>query len=339
MMLFGLPAWWIVGAILAVGIAIWRSRRWLRKKLKRLFGSRFVTTMAIPLIAVLPPLVITAADERHHLAPANFWANFRTWLNNNPAVATVAMFWPLGVICGGYLLVKVRERIGKLDELTAKEYGFVLHSVDNAAGQKMTRFGTAAERICRAEPDLAAADIFQTITQPAAQRVALVDGIYQIFRLDAESAEPGSGDLISVKLAVMRGGLFERFETWLPGDHAPNSNALQLRRPECAMTVAAQTREGLVIEDIAAELAKFTQRRFTQGAPGSSDQGSLIAFPVVHHPTNAVPYVVAVRSENQRHFKENQMARYRRLLRPFLIRMSIEHSLSLLKEYHARPRT
>jgi hypothetical protein len=337
MTVFGVSLWWIVGSLLVVLVVLWLCRRWLRKKVKRLLTSRLVTTVIIPLIAVIPVLMINASDERHHLWPSGFWTNFRSWLNVNPPVATIAFFWPIAVIFGGYVLGKVRERIAKLDELTAKEYGFVLHSIDNAAGQKMTRFANAAGRVCKPNPDLPPLDIFQTITQPIAQRAVLVDGIYQIFRLDAESAEAGSGDLVSVKLALIKSGMFERFETWLPGDHAPNSDATQLRRNDCSLSLVAKSREGIVIEDIKSELAKGANRRFTQGAAGSSDTGSLISFPVIHQATNDVPYVVTVRSENAHHFKVNQIARYKRLLRPFLIRISIEHSLSLLKEYHERP--
>jgi hypothetical protein len=330
---------WVVPLILvAVVLVIWFNRRVVRRWLKELLASEVATKVVIPFVGALPPLVITASsiDEKHHLWPAQVWTDLRNWLDANPAIATAAFFWPIGVILGAYLLGKVRQRLIKLDELTAKEYGFVLHSIDNAAGEKMRRFGDAARRVV-AEPALLLPNqIFATITQPLDQRSALIDGIYQIFRLDAESTEPASGDLISVKLARMKGGMFDSFEAWLPADHAPNSGPAQLCTPECSLSVAAATREPVIIEDIERELSRSGTHQFTAGALGSSATGSLISFPIIHQPTDGVPYVVTVRSEKAMHFRDNWKGRYRALLRPFLTRISSEHSLSLLKEYHER---
>jgi hypothetical protein len=330
---------WICAlALLALCVAAILGRQWLRKKLKKWLASRFITTVVVPLVAVFPPLVVTASDEKRHLWPANLWNDLRIWLDTHPAVITVALFWPMALIFGAYLLSLARRRIIELDELTAKEYGFVLHTIDHAAGKRMNRFGDATARIFKTPPELEAHNIFQTITKPLDQRSTLIDGIYHVFRLDAESREARSGDFISVKLARMKNGLFAGFEAWLPADQSPNSGPEQLSSKECSLFRAAVTRAGIIIENIESELSKTTNRQFVAGALGSSVTGSLISFPVLHQPTHDVPYVVTVRSEKSGHFRENRRARYYALLRPFLIRISIEHSISLLKEYHERVR-
>lgn len=326
--------WLLALSAVAVLILAVILRKWLRKSVKKWLASRVITTVWIPLIAALPPLIVSAAGEKHHPWPAIHWKQLREWLDLHPFFITAALLWPLGIIFGAYLLNLLRGRI--VDELTAKEYGFVLHSLDDAAGKKMKRFGDAYTRVTANPPKLKPSEIFQTIAQPRDQRSALVDGIYQIFRLDAESHEPGSGDDITVKLARMRTKSFETFEAWLPADQAPNSGPTELCAKECSLTLAANTGEPVIIENINSELAKKRKPRFVPGAPGSSATGSLISFPVIHPPTGDVPYVVTVRSAKASHFKEHRKNRYAALLRPFLFRIRSEHTLSLLKEHHER---
>jgi hypothetical protein len=341
LMLPGAVKWWLIGlGFLVFGGGswlFWRSRRGLRRRLKRILAKPFLTSVLIPAAAAIPPLFVACSDEKHQVAPAEFWKWVREIFDWQPWIRTAAMFWPIVIVVAAYLLALFRRRYLDLDELTAKQYGFMLQSLDDTVGKKMKRFAEAAERIRQSPPALHPYDIFDTITQPQKQREALINGIYLVFRLEAESIDPGSGDSITVKLAKMdEGSLFTEFEFWLPADQAPYSTAAELRRSECALSIAASTGKPLVIEDINKELSKKRESKFVRGAKGSSEDGSLLVYPVVYRPTITVPYVICLRSERKGHFRVAMLPRYGILLQSFLKRISMEHSLSLLKEYHAR---
>lgn len=322
-------------AVLLLWLA-WRTRRSIRRKLKRLLGFRWFTTLLIPLIAATPPVIIAMTDEKKNYWPTIFWQPIREFLKDHPPLVTFALLWPVGFLLLAYGGGWIRKKFIDLDELTTKEYGLILRTLDEVAGNKMVRFGNLAADTRSKTATVDAGAIFQTITQPTAQIIALLNGIYLVFLLDAETANPQAPGTISVTLAHMNKGQFEKFDGWVPQNRPPNSSQQHLRRRESAIHQAAKKRKPMIVKDIARELRKApADQRFCPGAPGSSEEGSIIAYPVIHQATNDVPYVITVRSENPNHFTPRLKARYDVLLRPFSIRISIEHSLELLKHYHA----
>lgn len=327
----------VIAVIAICGLAwlAWSSRQNLRRRIKRLLGFRVITTLLIPLVAALPPVIVAATDERKNYWPNVMWEPVRKFLQDHPAVATIALFWPAGVIILAFFGGWARKRFIDLDELTAKEYGLILRALDDVSGNKMSRFGTLAADAVSATATVNPAAIFQTITQPAVQIATLLNGIYLVFRLDAEAADPAHPGTISVTVAKLFKGEFVEFQAWVPQHQPPNSTREQLRNRESAIERAAALRKPVIIKNIGDELAKRGEKRFVRGAPGSSEEGSLIAYPVIHQPTNDVPYVVTIRSAYVGHFRPALRGRYAILLQPFLIRISIEHSLALLKEFHA----
>jgi hypothetical protein len=320
-------------------ILIWRAKRArqsLRRKIKRLLGRRFVATLLVPLIAAIPPVILAATDEKKNFWPAWLWKLIRDFLTQYPALATAALVWPGVVIVLAYAGGWIRKRFIDLDELTATEYGLILRALDEIDGNKMARFGNLAADTQSATIAVNPDAIFQTITQPSIQIAAIISAIYLVFRLDAEATDPQNTGALCVTLARLKKSQFEKFEVWVPQTQAPSSSRQHLRRKESAIERAATTRKPVIVNDIARELKrKHGEKRFCAGAPGSSEDGSIIAFPVFHQPTNDVPYVITIRSQHPGHFVPRLRDRYAILLQPFVIRISIEHSLALLKEYHA----
>jgi hypothetical protein len=209
-----------------------------------------------------------------------------------------------------------------------------LRALDEIDGNKMGRFGNLAADTLSPTVAVNPDAIFQTITQPTTQITAIVNAIYLVFRLDAEATDPQDTGAICVTLARLKKGQFDRFEVWVPQHQAPNSSRQHLRRRDSAIERAAAARQPIIITDLGRELRKRGDKRFCRGAPGSSEEGSIIAYPVFHQPTNDVPYVITIRSQHLGHFIPRLKERYAILLQPFVIRISIEHSLALLKEYH-----
>ena len=331
-----LVAWglWLIGASICICV-LYRFRQPLRKRIKRLLGYRWVSTLFVPIIAVLPPVLVAATDEEKNYWPAAVWGPLRQFLAAHRPLATLALFWPVGVLLLAFGGGWIRKKFIDLDELTAKEYGLILRSLDEIAGNKMGRFGSLAADTFSATAAVDPDAIFQTITQPGTQISSLLNGIYLVFRLDAEAAEPNSSATICVTLARLHKGQFIDFEAWVPQHQPPTSKTRLLKNRESAIFYCATQRKPLIIGDLSKELKKRTGRRFAQGAPGSSEEGSIIAYPVIHQATNSVPYVITVRSQNRNHFSPRLKERYRILLQPFALRISIEHSLAVLKEYHA----
>jgi hypothetical protein len=327
-------ACWLGGAALVVGI-LYGIRQRVRRRIKHLLGHRWFSTLFIPVIAVLPPVLVAATDEQKNYWPSAIWSPLREFLRTHRPLATLALFWPVGVLLLAYGGGWIRKRFIDLDELTAKEYGLILRSLDEVAGNKMGRFASLAADTFSATASVDPKAIFQTITQPGTQISSLLNGIYLVFRLDAEAAEPHSPATICVTLARLHKGQFVDFEAWVPQHQPPTSKAQLLKNRESAIFYCATQRKPLIISDVSKELKKRTGRRFAQGAPGSPEEGSIIAYPVIHQATNSVPYVITVRSHTRNHFTPRLKERYRILLQPFALRISIEHSLAVLKEYHA----
>lgn len=327
----------ICSAITALlALLVWWKRRFIRRRLKRLLGFRWFTTLLIPLIAATPPIIVAMTDEQKNYWPTVFWQPIRQFLKDHPPLVTFALLWPVGFLLLAYAGGWIRKKFIDLDELTTKEYGLILRTLDEVAGNKMVRFGNLAADTRSATATVNAGAIFQTITQPTEQIRSLLNGIYLVFLLDAETANPQDPGTISVTLARMNKGQFEKFDGWVPQNRPPNSSQQHLRRRESAIHQAAKKRKPMIVKDIARELRKApADQRFCPGAPGSSEEGSIIAYPVIHQATSDVPYVITVRSENPNHFTPRLKERYHVLLQPFSIRISIEHSLDLLKQYHA----
>jgi hypothetical protein len=110
----------IIGAIVFVLIVLvfWRARRVrqsLRRKIKRLLGRRVVSTLLIPLIAAVPPVILAATDEKKNYWPLWFWKWIRDFLQGHPAVATMALVWPAGVIILAFGGGWIRKRFIDLD--------------------------------------------------------------------------------------------------------------------------------------------------------------------------------------------------------------------------------
>jgi len=291
--------------------------------------------LLIPLIAAIPAVILAATDEKRNLWPTWLWQWLREFLQRHPPVATAALVWPGVVILLAYGGGWIRRRFIDLDELTAREYGLILGALDQIDGHKMGRFGSLAAETMSATVAVNPDGIFQTITQPSAQIAAIINGIYLVFRLDAEATDPQDTGAICVTLARLKKNQFNKFEVWVPQHKAPNSSLQELRNRDSAIEQAAAARSPVIISDIARELRKPGAKRFCKGAPGSSDEGSIIAYPVIHQPTGDVPYVITIRSQHPGQFTPRLRDRYSILLEPFALRISIEHSLALLKQYHA----
>lgn len=331
-------ALWIAGVALTIFVIVWLARGPLRRHVKWLLGSSVFTTLMIPLIAALPPLGIAIASNENKFVPDSLKVTIRDWLSLHPLITATALVWPLTLIPLTYLGTWLKKSFAQIDDLTTKEYGLVLRAINEASGHRLKRLGKLEDELQRSPEKHAAHDFFAEVVNPEEQIVELLWGVYIVFQLEIDTAYPGERHLLRIALARMRNKRFEDFVSWLPESRRPSSSEEELGRKECALSCAAETKQIVIVSDIAKELRKkHRHRRFTKGSAGSSGEGSIIAYPIIGS-RGDVPYVLSIRSDKTKHFKQSMKPRYRILLDPFSIRLAIEHSLTVIREHQEHER-
>jgi hypothetical protein len=300
----------------------------LRKYLKRILGSIWVTTFVLPLIAAFPPTAAVICDEKNGLLPSWVSTPVRKWLTAHTAVAWTVVLWPVVLIGMTYWGAALKRSVIDVDTLTAKDYGLMIRTLNEVTGHRLSRLSAFIRRFAKEADSIPAADYIDVLAKPEEQIEELVWSIYHAF-LDDSAAD------LSVTLAEMEGKRFKRFRFWLPEGHMPTSTENELCGRRCCLSIAADSKGVVIVEDIEKELEKQPNRRiFAPGAQGSSKVGSLIAYPVSGQLTNDVPFVVSVRSQTPRYFRKSRKSRYEAILEPFALRLAVEHSLSVIKKHH-----
>jgi hypothetical protein len=120
---------------------------------------------------------------------------------------------------------------------------------------------------------------------------------------------------------------------YAPPSISPRSDVSDLNNRESAICVCIRSKKIHIVEDTKKEANKKGKKTFFAAKEeDNSDDGSLIVYPVIHHYSNQVVYVVCISSNKSKYFSKKQKNTYDMYIKQFALRMSLEHSLVLIKE-------
>lgn len=299
-----------------------RCSRWLIN----IHSIWYVRIIIVPLFLVTPPALITALYSNEGLkeflrvyTPGIF--NYIAPIGHDHVLLfnLFVVAYPAVLLAFGGVIAKRAESNG----LSVTGLLSLLTSLDQIVGVKNIRFERQLNN-----NQLTKENAFETITNPLLQISEIVRSICDFFNATRnEKSKP----LIRVTLAVMKGSKIVDLPVFFPTDEPIRSSLPSLNSPQSAIVIAARTKKMVLISDISKELKKHvSKRKFVNTGNDVDNTGSIICFPI--RTISGVPYVVSIHCEEEGYFKDEFKDLYEHSLQRFALRMSVEHSLLMMKE-------
>lgn len=298
-----------------------RFCRWLFERYKGPWTQYFFA----PVTLGLPPTFITTfyGNQAFKAVVAGFAPTVETALSTHVLPAIVFAFLYPAILLGfaKSVVKQVDSRGLNVDGLLA-----LVQSIDEVVGCKGTRFAEYAKNPGKLTRETA----FCTITQPLTQMAELARAICSLFNATRTSK---NRNLIKVTMAVIENGQVTRIPIHYPQDEPVLASIEVLNGRNSSILTAYRNKKIVVIESIKNELQKpVSKRRFVDAGNDGDNTGSLICYPVLHSETDTIPYVISIHCDEDKYFKNQFSELYQHSLQRFALRLSLEHSLYLLKE-------
>lgn len=297
---------------------------WIARWLYARYQNLWVRYLLAPVLLGLPPAISTAfySNQVFRLAVLEYFP-FSVLLLDYvvPAIVLSALYPAIVLAFSKSVIKRATSQSVDVDGLLA-----LLTTIDDIVGCKEQRFA----KHCRNRQGLTEQNAFRTITDPMQQIAEIVRGICNLFNATRVNKNRG---LIRVTLAVIQDGQVIDIPVYFPRDEPVRAGLPVLNHEDSAIIAALRTRKIVIIENIENELKRpIRKRRFAASGHEQDDKGSLICFPVAHNGTNDIPYVISIHCDEPSYFKREFSELYEHSLQRFALRLSLEHSLLLLKE-------
>jgi len=304
-----------------------RFAKWLFEFYKKLWVQFF----AAPVILAVPPAFITGfyGNKTLNAALTTLAPGVATFLAQEviAAIAIAALYPTVLLVFAKSVVKQVDARGLNIDSLL-----MVAAAIDNVVGSKSKRFAAHASNHHNLSRDKA----FEDITQPTKQIAEITRAVCDLFNaLRTEKKR----SLIRVVLATLdEQGQINGLPVYYPQDEPVRSTIEALNNPASAIRTAARSRRIVIIESIGNEFKKPKEKRkFVDTGNEEDNEGSLICYPVVYGSGKHVPYVISIHCDVAGYFKEAFRDLYEHTLQRFALRLSLEHSLFIIKENICEP--
>lgn len=281
-----------------------------------------------PVLVTAPPGVVFAYLDFDDLRPdMEIWMPdwFGGFLIDHPFQAFVLAVLYIYLLTVGYGFLK---SLDKRNELDIPGFLRLFNSLEAVVGEKADRFGNFVRRIADGGKH-DAIEAFDTITQPERQIALLVKGLHAFF-----DAVDDKGVAFKVSAVIIRNNQPLEWLCYWPVSEPPRIPLENLRSHDSAICRAVERRELVIVEDRQTESRKDGEERVYVPGTGKTDgEGSLICYPVLHHYSDTIPYVLSVVADKKGYFAESRRELYLWMLKHFEARIGLEHSLLLIKDH------
>lgn len=289
----------------------------------------WVKTLVTPLFVAMPPALITTVvttDNINKQIAVYLGPNLESFITNSPFVIIVGAY--LYVVLLKTIFAGIEHHSKPTRELSLQDILAILKAVNLVVEDKYKRISGEAKRALRL-PNLSPADIFSEITRPDQQIALLVRGVKSVFEfLDENNAHFRVG-LLSVK-----DGKPYEWVAFEPASNPPRTQAQSLGAPTSTVSRAIKNKAIVVVDDIQEELSKNNkkERRFLKSNTQPNDEGSQLCYPIVHASTGEIEYVLTIAGNKKLCLLSKYSELYAWIIDFFATRISLEHSLLILKE-------
>lgn len=253
---------------------------------------------------------------------------FSAWVDANAWIILVSAFiYPtLLIAIARFVMHRVNSNGINQDVLLS-----LIATLDRIVGCKAKRFGGYVNTLGQAKKDGVVDKPFETITQPTMQIAEITRGVCELFSVLFGDVKPRT--LIKVVLAEVSHNKVVNLPVFFPEDEPPRTSLKILNKPESTIMTALRTKKMVIIDSTKRESQKKRGRKYVAGEEdGNNPDCSLICFPIRHDPTNSIPFVLSIHSDEVGVFNKANSELYEHLLGRFERRISLEYSLIKIKE-------
>ena len=299
------------------------------RKITDACGHWFVKSFLKPIFFILPPSLITTAATKNNLKQP-----LETILN--PEISELLSQSSLLVLIGAYLYIVVIKSIYSAIEHYSKpereinrdDILVLLKSIDIVVGDKMKRFSKQAKtNISKAA--INPQEIFFELTQPEQQINLLISALKScIEHIDQTNS------FFRVGLLLIKNDEPYEWAYFDPAERPPRTPASDLSHPGSTVMRSIKAKTPVLVEDIAKELniKNKDKRRYLKCNTVEGEDGSQLCYPLIHPATGKVEYVITIAGDRKLCLAEKHLPLYTWLIDHFAMRVSLEHSLLLIKE-------
>lgn len=309
------------------------------EKLAELFDIWWIKHFLVPILSVLPATLLIF----YLRVNVNAENSGDSLVGLLPELQRLALEHPFVVVSavGVYLilwnaLIHFIGSFKKADEGVDVEGLLTLFEVlEKIVAAKAKRFGACAKDLYGEDHSGDVGDTFSTITQPEQQIALLANGLHAFF-----DAIDKDGVSFKVTIAVIaangrKGGMPDyKPVDWLyfyPDSSPPRTTIEELQSPDSAISRCLAKKKIIIVESFEKEAAKGSDRQFVPRLADEDEEGSLICYPLIHHYTSDIPYVVTVVADKAGYFDSKKKKLYEWIFQHFAVRVCLEHSLVVIK--------
>lgn len=256
------------------------------------------------------------------------YPDFSTWVDTNAWVILVSAFiYPtLLIALARFVMHRVNSNGINQDVLLS-----LIATLDRIVGCKAKRFGGYVTSLKQMKKDTPIEKPFEAITQPNIQIAEITRGVCELFNVIMKEEKPRT--LIKVVLVEINNNKVVDLPVFFPEDEPPLASIKLLNQPESTIMTAVRIKKMVIISSTKKEMQKKQGRRYVASDEDSKESDcSLICFPIRHAPTNSVPFVLSIHSDEVGVFNKENSELYEHLLGRFERRISLEYSLMTIKE-------
>lgn len=221
----------------------------------------------------------------------------------------------------------LRNYAESVDEIDRTDVISILDVLNEVVSDKSKRMAAFAKQ-CQSAKMVCSENAFQTITQPTTQIAIMARAIRSVF-----TTIDRTGAFFKVGIMAIENGKAHDWAAWEPQSDPPITLLNTLRHETSSISRAIQSGKMVIVEDIQKELKKNkAERKYVKGNTQAGEGGGQICFPVAHPVNREIVYVITIAGNRRTCFQESFEPIYTWILRQFATRISLEHSLHIIKE-------
>jgi hypothetical protein len=278
----------------------------LLRRLYDVYHQWFFRHFFVPIWIGVPPVLFGMAYPNAVLATA--------------AAAVWAALW-MGIAKAIAYVVDSRE-------LTLGWLTGMAQALDNVVAAKEDRMANHVQNASTLAPET----FWLQIPQPKIQIEEIVRGLSVFFAYVQTSERKVP---VHVFLARVRDQALAELVVRFPKER--NFSLAPLKDDHSTLVTALRNKRIVVVESIVDELKKSaSERRYV--SLGGIDSGSLICYPITYGTPSEVHYLLCIRSNTERHFRQIREQIYIDTLERFALQIRLEHSLRLMQEVLSAPK-
>lgn len=285
-----------------------------------------------PVFFVFPPTLLTLLATRKGLQNDVIELTGETvgnWLNHSALVIIVFTFLYVVILKAIYAAIKSYSKPGK--ELQVDELIALIKAIDIVVGDKTKRMSGEAKKAINIS-NLCGKTIFNQITRPEQQIPLLISGLRSVFEYLDEYETT-----FRVGLLRIENNKPTEWFSFDPASLPPRTEPSKLGSPSSTVSHAIKSKSVIIIESIQKELAKKSKRdrMFMKGNIQDNEEGSQLSYPIIHPSTGNVEYVITIAGNRNYCMKKKHAELYSWVINHFSVRITMEHSLLIIKEQAA----